>query len=154
MNKRYGQGWVMEKFTDLDELIPRIKRAKQEQKPVSLAYFVWCHSHGHDEHMTIIRSLSPLFLSSRLLSLITYQGNVVELWERLVQEAEKGDMLVDLGSDQTSLHNPFNGGYYPVQLTFAEAKTMMFTDPGKFKCVITDGEGDVMWWMLIVVSWF
>uniref|UniRef100_A0A452QMP1 urocanate hydratase n=1 Tax=Ursus americanus TaxID=9643 RepID=A0A452QMP1_URSAM len=50
-----------------------------------------------------------------------YHGNVVDLWERLVHELDTtGELLVDLGSDQTSCHNPFNGGYYPVQLGFAE----------------------------------
>lgn len=50
---------------------------------------------------------------------IGYHGNVVTLWEALAAEP---DLLVDLGSDQTSLHNPFNGGYYPVQLSFEEAQ--------------------------------
>jgi urocanate hydratase len=50
---------------------------------------------------------------------IGYHGNVVTLWEALARES---DLLVDLGSDQTSLHNPFGGGYYPVQLSFEEAQ--------------------------------
>jgi len=61
---------------------------------------------------------------------IAYLGNVVDLWERLGKEEE---MLVELASDQTSLHNPFNGGYYPVQLTFDEANKLMSEDPEKFK---------------------
>ncbi len=60
---------------------------------------------------------------------IGYLGNIVELWERL---AERG-VKVDLGSDQTSLHNPYNGGYYPVGLSFEEANEMMATEPDKFK---------------------
>ncbi len=44
-----------------------------------------------------------------------------------------GELLVDLGSDQTSLHNPFGGGYYPVQLPFEEANSVMETDPMTFK---------------------
>ena len=51
---------------------------------------------------------------------IGYLGNVVTLWEALADAADGGEMLVDLGSDQTSLHNPFNGGYYPVQVPFKE----------------------------------
>jgi urocanate hydratase len=47
---------------------------------------------------------------------------VVALWERLAQEPEH---LIDLGSDQTSLHNPYNGGYYPVSLTFDAAREMV-----------------------------
>jgi urocanate hydratase len=61
---------------------------------------------------------------------IGFLGNVVSLWEALAEEKE---LLVDLGSDQTSLHNPYNGGYYPVQLNFEEAKAMMSSDPDKFK---------------------
>ncbi len=54
---------------------------------------------------------------------IGFHGNVVAVWERLAEEAEAtGDLLADLGSDQTSLHNPFNGGYYPVQIGFKEAQ--------------------------------
>lgn len=60
---------------------------------------------------------------------IAYQGNVVDLWERLVKE----DIKVDLGSDQTSLHNPWAGGYYPVGYTLEEANEMMVNNPEKFK---------------------
>ncbi|XP_046388560.1 urocanate hydratase-like [Ischnura elegans] len=53
---------------------------------------------------------------------IGYHGNVVALWERLADELERtGERLVDLGSDQTSCHDPFGGGYYPVQISFEEA---------------------------------
>ncbi|XP_075430717.1 urocanate hydratase isoform X2 [Ascaphus truei] len=63
-----------------------------------------------------------------------YHGNIVDLWERLAQEYENtGDMLADLGSDQTSCHNPFSGGYYPVQLTFQEANQLLSTDPETFR---------------------
>ena len=63
---------------------------------------------------------------------IAYVGNVVDLWERLADE----DIHVDLGSDQTSLHNPWAGGYYPVGLTLEESKQMMAEDPARFKeCV-------------------
>jgi urocanate hydratase len=54
---------------------------------------------------------------------IAFLGNVVTLWEALCS-APDGHLLVDLGSDQTSLHNPFNGGYYPVQLSFDEANVV------------------------------
>ena len=60
---------------------------------------------------------------------LAYQGNVVDLWERLVDEG----INVDLGSDQTSLHNPWSGGYYPVGYTFEESKQMMASDPVRFK---------------------
>ncbi|KJH47039.1 urocanate hydratase [Dictyocaulus viviparus] len=61
---------------------------------------------------------------------IGYLGNVVELWERL---AEESDLLVNLGSDQTSLHNPFLGGYYPVGISVEEANTMMINEPERFR---------------------
>ncbi|MDD2293907.1 MAG: urocanate hydratase [Bacteroidales bacterium] len=60
---------------------------------------------------------------------LAYQGNIVDLWERL---SERG-IKVDLGSDQTSLHNPFAGGYYPAGQTFEESNRMMVEDPDRFK---------------------
>jgi len=60
---------------------------------------------------------------------IGYIGNVVHVWERFLDE----NIKIDLGSDQTSLHNPYNGGYYPVELTFEEANRMMAEEPEKFK---------------------
>ncbi len=60
---------------------------------------------------------------------IAYLGNVVDLWERLVLE----NIPVDLGSDQTSLHNPFAGGYYPAGLTFEESNELMAKNPTLFK---------------------
>uniref|UniRef100_A0A8B9T7Q3 Urocanate hydratase 1 n=1 Tax=Anas platyrhynchos TaxID=8839 RepID=A0A8B9T7Q3_ANAPL len=68
-----------------------------------------------------------------------YHGNVVDLWERLVYELDTtGELLVDLGSDQTSCHNPFSGGYYPVQLGFEEAKQLLSTNPGKFRTMVQE----------------
>ncbi|XP_053526244.1 urocanate hydratase isoform X3 [Artibeus jamaicensis] len=68
-----------------------------------------------------------------------YHGNVVDLWERLVHELDTtGELLVDLGSDQTSCHNPFNGGYYPVQLGFAEAQSLMASNPATFKGLVQE----------------
>lgn len=93
--KRYDQGWVDELHEDLDELIPRIRKAVQDKEIVSMAYI----------------------------------GNVVDLWERLADE----DIRVDLGSDQTSLHNPWAGGYYPAGIGFEQAKQMMAGEPEKFK---------------------
>ncbi|XP_006895225.1 PREDICTED: urocanate hydratase [Elephantulus edwardii] len=68
-----------------------------------------------------------------------YHGNVVDLWERLVHELDAtGELLVDLGSDQTSCHNPFNGGYYPVQLGFSEAQSLMASNPSAFKDLVQE----------------
>ena len=93
--KRHEQGWVDELHTNLDALIPRIRRAVAAKEVVSLAYV----------------------------------GNVVDLWERLADE----QLHVDLGSDQTSLHNPWAGGYYPVGYTLEESKRMMAEEPERFK---------------------
>lgn len=60
---------------------------------------------------------------------LAYQGNVVSLWEKLVEK----NIKVDLGSDQTSLHNPFSGGYYPVGLSFEESNKMLAENPEEFK---------------------
>lgn len=60
---------------------------------------------------------------------LAYQGNIVDLWERLV----KDNIKVDLGSDQTSLHNPWSGGYYPAGYTFEESQEMMASAPEQFK---------------------
>lgn len=93
--KRYDQGWVDELHENLDELIPRVRKAMENKETVSLAYV----------------------------------GNVVDLWERLAAE----DIPVDLGSDQTSLHNPWAGGYYPVGQTFEESVKMMAEEPERFR---------------------
>ena len=96
--KRYDQGWVDELHTDLDELLPAIRRAVAERRVVSMAYV----------------------------------GNVVDLWERLVDS----DIEVNLGSDQTSLHNPWAGGYYPVGLSLEESQRMMAAEPERFKAAV------------------
>jgi len=63
---------------------------------------------------------------------IAFNGNIVEVWEHF----DKENIFVDLGSDQTSLHNPWSGGYYPVGIGFDEAKDLMASDPGKFKQLV------------------
>ncbi|MBR5735702.1 MAG: urocanate hydratase [Bacteroidales bacterium] len=68
-------------------------------------------------------------VAAREVVSLAYVGNVVDLWERLADEGIK----VDLGSDQTSLHNPFAGGYYPAGLSFEESKALMASDPAAFK---------------------
>ena len=60
---------------------------------------------------------------------IAYLGNVVDVWEKFDQE----NIHIDLGSDQTSLHNPWAGGYYPIGITFEEANDMMANNPDLFK---------------------
>ena len=85
----------------------------------------------HDNLDELIPAIRRAVSEHRTVSM-AYVGNVVDLWECLADE----DMRVDLGSDQTSLHNPYAGGYYPVGLSLDEAKTMMAEQPDRFKeCV-------------------
>ncbi|MEJ6506476.1 MAG: urocanate hydratase [Crocinitomicaceae bacterium] len=60
---------------------------------------------------------------------IAYVGNIVDVWDKFAEE----DLFIDLGSDQTSLHNPWAGGYYPVGLSFEESNQMMAEEPELFK---------------------
>jgi urocanate hydratase len=95
LHKRHEQGWLQEVATDLDAVLSRIERAREERTPLSLGYL----------------------------------GNVVDLWERLAAEG----IHVELGSDQTSLHNPYAGGYYPAGLSYEESNRLMREDPARFK---------------------
>lgn len=92
---RLDQGWIDEKITDLDELVARVKSAKENKETVSIAYL----------------------------------GNIVNVWEKF----DEANIYIDLGSDQTSLHNPWAGGYYPADISFEEANKMMAENPKKFK---------------------
>jgi len=70
---------------------------------------------------------------------IGYHGNVVHVWERFAHHWEQtGELLVELGSDQTSCHAPFDGGYYPVQLSFTEANEVLAKEPERFKTLVHD----------------
>ena len=94
------------------------------------------HSQGwvdeiHEDLDELIPCIRKAVADKEVVS-IAYQGNVVDLWERLAEE----DMHVDLGSDQTSLHNPWAGGYYPVGYSYEESNRMMAEEPEKFReCV-------------------
>ncbi|MBN2665826.1 MAG: urocanate hydratase [Bacteroidales bacterium] len=65
---------------------------------------------------------------------IAYNGNIVDLWERLAEE----NIKVDIGSDQTSLHNPWAGGYYPAGISFDESNRMISEDPGRFRELVKE----------------
>lgn len=93
--KRHEQGWVDEVISDLDELVKRVRTAKENKEIVSIAY----------------------------------DGNIVDVWEKF----DKEDVFIDLGSDQTSLHNPWAGGYYPVGYSYEESNKMMAEQPELFK---------------------
>ena len=92
---RHSQGWINEVIENIDQLVPRVKSAIENNEIVSIAYL----------------------------------GNVVDVWERFDQE----NLHIDLGSDQTSLHNPWAGGYYPIGYTFEESNDLMANNPDKFK---------------------
>ncbi len=77
---------------------------------------------------TLLPRIRKAVASKEVVSL-AYVGNVVDLWERLADE----NMHVDLGSDQTSLHNPYAGGYYPAGYTLEESKQMMACEPERFR---------------------
>ena len=82
----------------------------------------------HEDLDELIARIRKATAGREVVSL-AYVGNVVDLWERLADE----NVHVDLGSDQTSLHNPWAGGYYPVGYTLEESKQMMAEDPARFK---------------------
>lgn len=65
---------------------------------------------------------------------IAYQGNIVDLWEKFIDAG----VDVDLGSDQTSLHNPWSGGYYPVGISFEESNRLMAEEPEKFRQLVQE----------------
>ena len=93
--KRHAQGWVDEVIHSLDELVTRVRIAKEKREVVSIAY----------------------------------QGNVVDVWEKFDRE----NVFVELGSDQTSLHNPWAGGYYPVGLSYEDSNQLMTSNPDEFR---------------------
>ena len=82
----------------------------------------------HDNLDELIPAIRKSVEEKRTVSM-AYVGNVVDLWERLADEG----VHVDIGSDQTSLHNPWAGGYYPANLTLEESKTMMAENPDEFR---------------------
>ena len=91
------------------------------------------HSQGwvdelHHDLDTLIERIRTAVATKEVVSL-AYVGNVVDLWERLVTE----NIAVDLGSDQTSLHNPWAGGYYPVGYSYEESNRMMAEEPERFR---------------------
>ena len=92
---RHSQGWINEVIENINQLVPRVKKALENNEVVSIAYL----------------------------------GNVVDVWERFDEE----NVHIDLGSDQTSLHNPWAGGYYPMGFTFEESNDLMANNPDKFK---------------------
>lgn len=101
------------------EINPKAIRTRKEQGWVDEVY---------DSLPEVIDRMLEASGKKEALS-VAYQGNVVDLWEELARR----EIPIDLGSDQTSLHNPFAGGYYPAGLTFEESNLMMSSDPERFR---------------------
>jgi urocanate hydratase len=107
--KRHEQGWLDEVFTEIPVLLARAYEAQEAGECVSLGLL----------------------------------GNVVDLWEALAEmgadDASYGTVpRVHIGSDQTSCHNPFNGGYYPVGVSFDDSNALMVSDPDAFKDAVQE----------------
>jgi urocanate hydratase len=106
-------------ITVCSEVNPKIAQVRLEQG--------WI-----DEKITDLDTLVARVKSAkenREIVSIAYLGNIVDVWEKF----EEQDIHIDLGSDQTSLHNPWAGGYYPADISFEEANTMMAENPKLFK---------------------
>jgi urocanate hydratase len=101
------------------EINPKAVKVRHEQGWVDEVY--------EDLNLLIVR-MQQARQNKEAISL-AYQGNVVDLWEKLAEE----NIPVDLGSDQTSLHNPFAGGYYPAGLSLNESNRMMAENPELFR---------------------
>ena len=93
--KRHEQGWVDVLVDNLDDLVIRVKKAKENNEVVSIAFI----------------------------------GNIVEIWERFDTE----NIFIHVGSDQTSLHIPWTGGYYPIGISYKESNRLIREEPDTFK---------------------
>lgn len=87
----------------------------------------------YDDLNKIIERIRQAKTEKKAVS-IAYQGNIVDLWEKLADE----NIEVEIGSDQTSLHNPWAGGYYPAGLSFEESNHMMAYEPEKFRLKVQE----------------
>jgi len=106
-------------ITVVAEINPKATKTRHSQGWVDEVY---------DDLTTLIVRIKKAQTSKEAVS-IAYQGNVVDLWERLVTEK----MKVDLGTDQSSLHNPWSGGYYPAGYSLEQSNEMMAKNPEQFK---------------------
>ena len=106
------------------EVNPKVTQIRYSQGWVDEVY---------DDLNTLMKRVKKAKARKEAVSL-AYQGNVVELWEAFIDY----DIKVELGSDQTSLHNPWAGGYYPVGMSLDEANTMMANDPDTFQVKVQE----------------
>ncbi|WP_106915437.1 urocanate hydratase [Chryseobacterium aurantiacum] len=101
------------------EVNPKITKIRHEQKWVNEI---------HENLDDLVKRVREAQQNKETVSL-AYLGNIVEVWEKFDQE----DLRIDIGSDQTSLHNPWAGGYYPAGQSFEESNAMMAENPELFK---------------------
>ncbi|PXW16137.1 urocanate hydratase [Chryseobacterium sp. CBTAP 102] len=101
------------------EVNPKITKIRHDQKWVNEI---------HEDLDALVKRVREAQTNKETVSL-AYLGNIVEVWEKFDQE----EVRIDIGSDQTSLHNPWAGGYYPAGQTFEESNTMMAENPELFK---------------------
>lgn len=101
------------------EVNPKITKIRHDQKWVNEIY---------EDLDELVKRVREAQANKETVSL-AYLGNIVDVWEKFDQE----DLRIDIGSDQTSLHNPWAGGYYPVGQSFEESNKMMAEDPELFK---------------------
>ncbi|MFD2891684.1 urocanate hydratase [Flavobacterium chuncheonense] len=101
------------------EVNPKITKIRHEQG--------WIHEVVEDINLLVSRVRKAL--ENKEVVSIAYLGNVVDVWEQF----DKEGLHIDLGSDQTSLHNPWAGGYYPTDFSFEESNEMMANNPEQFK---------------------
>lgn len=101
------------------EVNPKITKIRHEQKWIDEI---------HENLYELVSRVRKAQENNETVSL-AYLGNVVEVWEKFDQE----NLKIDIGSDQTSLHNPFAGGYYPVGISFEDSNKMMAENPELFK---------------------
>uniref|UniRef100_A0A452QMY0 Urocanate hydratase n=1 Tax=Ursus americanus TaxID=9643 RepID=A0A452QMY0_URSAM len=114
-----GHRWCLTKRPHRSHTVPT-----SQDPPWAWCWWGWAAAGRCDGPSALLLCPSREARKRKEVLSLGYHGNVVDLWERLVHELDTtGELLVDLGSDQTSCHNPFNGGYYPVQLGFAEQST-------------------------------
>jgi urocanate hydratase len=104
------------------EVNPKITKIRHEQG--------WIHEVIENIDELVVRTKKAL--ENKEIVSIAYLGNVVDVWEKFDQE----NLHIDLGSDQTSLHNPWAGGYYPVSISFEAANEMMANNPEQFKAEV------------------
>ena len=117
-------GKIADLVSVIAEINPKATHTRHSQAWVDEVY---------DDLDKLIVRIKECKIAKKGISL-AYQGNIVDLWEKIVIE----NLFIDIGSDQTSLHNPWSGGYYPVGLSFEDSNTMMAEEPEKFKTAVQE----------------